>query len=68
MCSTYVSDKHNTKALYFDAAHAPHYGKYLNDMWNTHANDCELRWSPATSRVEVYALLDILLNEELGTD
>jgi hypothetical protein len=37
-------------------------------MWNAHANNCELRWNPATGRVEVYALLDILLNEELGTD
>ena len=37
-------------------------------MWNTHANNCELRWNPATGRVEVYAICDILLYEELGTD
>ena len=66
--STNASNKHNTKALYVDAENAPHYGKYINDMWNTHANNCELRWNPATGKVEVYALRDILLNEELGTD
>ena len=68
MWSTNRSTKYNSKALYFDAAAAPHYGKYLNDLWNSHANNCELRWNPATGRVEVYALRDILLNEELGLD
>jgi hypothetical protein len=68
MWSTNATNRQNRKALYFDAANAPHYGKYLNDMWNTHGNNCELKWNPATGRVEVYALRDILLNEELGTD
>jgi hypothetical protein len=45
---TNASNKHNTKALYFDAANASHYGKYLNDMWNAHANNCEIQWHPAT--------------------
>jgi SET domain len=66
MWSTNLSTKHNSKALYFDAAAAPHYVKYLNDLWNLYANNCELRWNPATGRVEVFALRDILLNEELG--
>ena len=68
MWSTNATNRHNRKALYFDAANAPHYGKYLNDMWTTHGSNCELKWDPATGRVEVYALRDILLNEELGTD
>ena len=63
-----ATNRQNRKALYFDAANAPHYGKYLNDMWNAHGNNCELKWNPATGKVEVYALRDILLNEELGTD
>ena len=68
MWSTNATNRQNRKALYFDAANAHHYGKYLNDMWNAHGNNCELKWNPATGRVEVYALHDILLNEELGTD
>ena len=68
MWSTNATNRHNRKALYFDAAKAHHYGKYLNDMWNAHGNNCELKWNPATGKVEVYALRDILLNEELGTD
>ena len=68
MWSTNATNRHNRKALYFDAAKAHHYGKYLNDMWNTHGNNRELKWNPATGKVEVYALRDILLNEELGTD
>jgi hypothetical protein len=43
MWSTNRSTRHSSKALYFDAADAPHYGKYLNDLWNSHANNCELR-------------------------
>ena len=27
-----------------------------NDLWNSHANNCELRWNPATGKVEVYSL------------
>ena len=68
MWSTNATNRQNRKALYFDAAKAHHYGKYLNDMWNAHGNNCELKWNPATGKVEVYALRDILLNEELGTD
>ena len=68
MWSTNATNRPNRKALYFDAATALHYGKYLNDMWNAHGNNCELKWNPATGKVEVYALRDILLNEELGTD
>ena len=37
-------------------------------MWTALGNNCELKWNPATGRVEVYALRDIILNEELGTD
>ena len=66
MWSTNRTNRHNPKALYFDAAAAPHYGKYLNDRWDPHANNCELRWNPAASQVEVYITRDILLNEELG--
>jgi hypothetical protein len=66
--STNTKSRHNSKALYFDAETAPHCGKYLNDMWNSHANNCELRWNPAKGRVEVYALRDILLSEVLGMD
>jgi hypothetical protein len=40
--STNRSNRRNTKALYFDAATAPFYGKYLNDLWDPHANNCEL--------------------------
>ena len=68
MWSTNSTKRHNSKAHYFDTATAPHYGNYLNDLWNPHANNCELRWNPATGRVEVYATRDILLNEELGMD
>ena len=68
MWSTNATNRQNRQALYFDAANAAHYGKYLNDMWSAHGNNCELKWNPATGRVEVYALRDILLNEELGTD
>ena len=46
----------------------PHYGKFINDKWNKLANNCEFRWNPATGRVEVSALRDILLNEEFGSD
>jgi SET domain len=66
--STNRSNRCNPKALYFDAATAPFYDKYLNDLWDPHANNCELRWNPATGRVEVYATRDILLDEELGMD
>ena len=41
--STNATNRQNRKALYFDAANAPHYGKYLNDMWNAHGNNCELK-------------------------
>ena len=58
MWSTNTKNRQNPKALYF--------GKYINDHWNAHANNCELRWNPATGRVEIYALCDITLNEELG--
>jgi hypothetical protein len=68
MWNTNRTNRHNSKALYFDAAAAPFYGKYLNDLWNPHANNCELGWNPATGRVEVYATRDILLNEKLGMD
>jgi hypothetical protein len=37
--STNRSNRRNTKALYFDAATAPFYGKYLNDLWDPHANN-----------------------------
>ena len=66
MWSTNNKNRHDPKALYFDAENNPHYGKYKNDHWNAHANNCELRWNPATGRVEIYALRDISLNEELG--
>ena len=56
MWSTNTKSRQNSKALHFDAETAPHYGKYLNDMWDSHTNNCELRWNPATGRVEVYAL------------
>ena len=32
MWSTNATNRHNRKDLYFDAANASHYGKYLNDM------------------------------------
>ena len=54
-----LTDK-TAKPYTFDAANAAHYGKYLNDMWTAHGNNCELKWNPATGRVEVYALRDIL--------
>ena len=41
--------------MYYDARHAPHYGKYLNDLWDPVANNCKLRRNPATGQVEVYA-------------
>ena len=68
MWSTNRTQRHNPKAFYFDAAATPHYGKYLNDLWDPHANNCELHWNPATGQVEVFATRDILLNEELGMD
>ena len=68
MWSTNATNRQNRRSLYFDAANTAHYGKYLNDMWTAHDNCCELKWNPATGRVEVYALRDILLNEELGID
>ena len=66
--STNTGHRRNSRALYFDASAANHYGKFINDKWNKHANNCEFRWNPATGRVEVYALRDIHLNEELGSD
>ena len=66
--STNTGRRRKSRALYFDAYAAPHYGKFINDKWHKHANNCEFRWNPATGRVEVYALRDILLNEELGSD
>ena len=66
--STNTGNRRNARALYFDAQDAPHYGKFINDKWNAHANNCEFRWNPATGRVEVYALRDILLHEEFGSD
>ena len=66
--STNTGNRRKARALYFDAQEAPHYGKFINDKWNAHSNNCELRWNPATGRVEVYALRDILLNEEFGAD
>jgi hypothetical protein len=66
--STNTGHRRTSRALYFDASEAHHYGKFINDKWNKHDNNCEFRWNPATGRVEVYALRDILLNEELGSD
>ena len=66
--STNTGHRRNSRALYFDASASNHYGKFINDKWNKHANNCEFRWNPATGRVEVYALRDIHLNEELGLD
>ena len=67
MWSTNTKNRHDPKALYFDAEkNNLYYSKYINDHWNAHANNCELRWNPATGRVEIYALRDISLNEELG--
>ena len=43
MWSTNTKSRQNSKALYFDAETASHYGKYLTDMWDSHANNCELR-------------------------
>ena len=68
MWSTNTKNRHDPKAFYFDAEYNPHYGKYINDHWNAHANNCELRWNPATRRVKIYALRDISLYEELGTE
>ena len=48
MWSTNATNRQNRRALYFDAANAAHYGKYLNDMWTAHGNNCELKWNPAT--------------------
>jgi hypothetical protein len=31
-------------------------------------HNCAFRWNPTTGRVEAYALRDILLKEELGSD
>ena len=67
MWSTNTQTKFNPHALYYDARTAPHYGKYLNDLWDPIANNCELRRNPTTGRVEVYATQDIPLNTELGT-
>ena len=58
--------KFNPHALYYDASNAPHYGKYLNDLWDHQANNCELRRNPATGQVEVYAIQDIPINAALG--
>ena len=66
--STNTGHRRKSRALYFDASEAHHYGKFINDKWNKHANNCEFRWNPVTGRVEVYALRDIHLNEELGSD
>ena len=66
--STNTGHRRNSRALYFDASAAHHYGKFINDKWHKHANNCEFRWNPATGRVEVYTLRDIHLNEELGSD
>ena len=67
MWSTNTHTKFNPQAMYYDANHAPHYGKYINDLWSPTANNCELRRNPATGRVEVYATQDIPINAELGT-
>ena len=55
MWSTNTHTKFNPQALYYDSSHAPHNGKYLNDLWNPIANNCELRQNSATGRVKVYA-------------
>jgi hypothetical protein len=68
MWSTNTKTRHDPNALYFDAENNSLYGKYINDHWNSHANNCELRWNPATGQVEIYALRDISLYEELGTE
>ena len=66
MWSTNTKNRYDPKALYIDAENNLYYGKYINDHWNAHANNCELRWNRSTGRVEIYALRDISLNEELG--
>ena len=66
--STNTGNRRKSRALYFDALEAPHYGNFIDDKWNKLANNCEFRWNPATGRVEVYALRDIQLNEEFGSD
>ena len=43
MWRTNATNRQNRKTLYIDAANAHHYGKYLNDMWNAHGNNCELK-------------------------
>ena len=45
--STNTGHRRNSRALYFDASAANHYGKFINDKWDKHANNCEFRWNPA---------------------
>jgi hypothetical protein len=45
--STNTGNRRNARALYFDAQDAPHYGKFINDKWNAHANNCEALLEPS---------------------
>jgi hypothetical protein len=68
MWRTNHTARHNSKALYFDAASAPHYRKYLNGLCNLHACNCKFCWIPDTDRAEEYTLQDIHLSKELSPD
>ena len=50
MWSTNATNRHNRKALYFDAANASHYGEYLNDMRTAYGNNCELKWTFSSTK------------------
>ena len=58
----------DTEALYFDPTASRHYGKLINDHWNTDENSWEIRWNDETKRVEVWSLVPIPLYKELGTN
>ena len=63
-CSSEVqfSDS-DPEALYFDPTASRHYGKLINDHWNTDENSCVIRWNDETKRVEVWSLVPIPLNK-----
>ena len=53
-------------AMYFDAINNRHYGKFANDTWTESGNNCKIIWNPLLRRAEVWTLVDIPLNKELG--
>jgi hypothetical protein len=46
------------EALYFDAIHDKHHGKYTNDSWSEEGDNCLIKWNPLVRRAEVWSLVD----------